>query len=438
MQTFEQIIHPSAIERLLQNGTALAATLMQGNHLLSQEGSLSQAAFLNLAEILRKNWGNENNPDFKHFTAAKLDDQNVLIQARQATETCLIGLVFPFETRLNTIIAHTDEIAHKLAQASGYSKNIPYEKVDQDPPIEAYAASMSNWQPEFDASSPGDGSPIQVMHEPHSEALHESNASLPQTFGSDDDAIILKPHILQDTTDGDQDGLHELPWSEVISFNENRSDSDILQGAPSSQNTGNQDLSEILSNLFADDRDQSENSTTNQLAEQSAEALRLPHQTPLQPEATKLNQPVKHTTPDSKQPAHLDESPDAGRERLQTITFYLVPRLPHHYILGDLPHNLRNWVPQICKDLRWRLDSLSIRPDYLRWTLHHFPEYAIPGMLKIMRAETSELIFNQFPDLNKDNDSGDYWSVSHLIDKGNQYFSTQAILTMLAKEHNKG
>ncbi len=120
-------------------------------------------------------------------------------------------------------------------------------------------------------------------------------------------------------------------------------------------------------------------------------------------------------------------------DEVADVTFYLVPRLAHHYLLGELSHRLRRWVPKICQAFSWRLDFLSVRPDYLKWTLSDFPEAGIKEMLQIIRRQTSDRIFRDFPSLQVENQTGDYWSPSYLVDKENRYFSTQALMSFVSK-----
>jgi REP element-mobilizing transposase RayT len=128
------------------------------------------------------------------------------------------------------------------------------------------------------------------------------------------------------------------------------------------------------------------------------------------------------------------EKEDAqSMDSVSDVTFYLVPRLAHHYILGELAHRLRRWVPKICQAFGWRLDTLSVRPDYLKWTFNDFPEAATKDMLQIMRRQTSDRIFRDFPSLQVENQTGDYWSPSYLVDKENRYFSTQALMSFVSK-----
>jgi len=115
------------------------------------------------------------------------------------------------------------------------------------------------------------------------------------------------------------------------------------------------------------------------------------------------------------------------------VTFYLVPRLDTHHLLGALSHKLRCWLPEICETYGWQLDLIAVRPDYLKWTLRDFPEPLIREMLTILRHKTSERIFRVFPELKKGNPTSDFWSPGYLVDMLNQDFSTQSLISHLSK-----
>jgi REP element-mobilizing transposase RayT len=133
------------------------------------------------------------------------------------------------------------------------------------------------------------------------------------------------------------------------------------------------------------------------------------------------------------QPHSIDREEAFAQIKLSDITFYLVPRQDAHYILGELAQRLRNWFPEICKTYGWQLDTLSVRPDYLKWRLRDFPDALIHEMLEIVRARTSERIFRVFPNLQKGNPTRDFWSPGYLVDRQNQDFSTQILIAHFAK-----
>ncbi len=123
--------------------------------------------------------------------------------------------------------------------------------------------------------------------------------------------------------------------------------------------------------------------------------------------------------------------------KLSEITFYLVPRQDRHYLLGELAHRLRDWFPGICETYGWQLDLLSIRPDYIKWRLHDFPDALIHEMLEIVRRRTSERIFRVFPNLREGSPGDDFWSPGYLVDRENQDFSTQVLIAHVAPKRER-
>lgn len=118
---------------------------------------------------------------------------------------------------------------------------------------------------------------------------------------------------------------------------------------------------------------------------------------------------------------------------ISTVSFYLVPRKEDDFILGELSHNLRSWLADICHHYTWQLDFLAVRPNYVRWTLRDFPDILTQEMLQIIRQETSQRVFEQFPQLQRGAQYADYWASGFLMDFVNREFSTQALLAHLGK-----
>lgn len=115
------------------------------------------------------------------------------------------------------------------------------------------------------------------------------------------------------------------------------------------------------------------------------------------------------------------------------ITFYLAPRQTKHFLIGGLSRQLRQWLPDICATYGWELDLLSVRPDYLKWTLRDFPETLTREMLLTVREKTSQRIFRVFPNLKQGASSPDFWAPGYLVDNQNRDFSTQALMAHVAQ-----
>ncbi len=103
-----------------------------------------------------------------------------------------------------------------------------------------------------------------------------------------------------------------------------------------------------------------------------------------------------------------------------TYACLLLPRFNSHHLTGDLAERLSEWMPNISVAFGWRLEYISVRPDYLQWVIN-VPPTASPGyLMRIIRKQTSQKIFDEFPRLGNENPSGDFWAPGYLIMGGSQ------------------
>jgi REP element-mobilizing transposase RayT len=103
-----------------------------------------------------------------------------------------------------------------------------------------------------------------------------------------------------------------------------------------------------------------------------------------------------------------------------TYACLLLPRFGTHHLAGDLAERLSSWMPNISIAFGWRLEYISVRPDYLQWVIN-VPPTTSPGyLMRIIRKQTSSKIFEDFPRLKDENPSGDFWAPGYLIMGGSQ------------------
>jgi CheY-like chemotaxis protein/REP element-mobilizing transposase RayT len=116
-----------------------------------------------------------------------------------------------------------------------------------------------------------------------------------------------------------------------------------------------------------------------------------------------------------------------------TYACVLVPRMPDHYLTGELTTRLSHWVTQLALAFGWRLEQLAIRPEYLQW-MANVPPKTSPGyLMRIMRDHTSRRIFTENPRFAEENPSGDFWAPGYLIMASNQS-PPQHLITEFIKE----
>ena len=103
-----------------------------------------------------------------------------------------------------------------------------------------------------------------------------------------------------------------------------------------------------------------------------------------------------------------------------TYACLLIPRFGSHHLTGDLAVRISEWIPNICIAYGWRLEYISVRPDYLQWVVNVPPSSSPGHLMRVMRKQTSEKIFEDFLRLKKENPSGDFWAPGYLIMGGSQ------------------
>jgi REP element-mobilizing transposase RayT len=115
----------------------------------------------------------------------------------------------------------------------------------------------------------------------------------------------------------------------------------------------------------------------------------------------------------------------------------LIPRLSHNLLTGDLSERLGDWLPQICQAFYWRLEYLSIRPEYIQWIANVPPATSPAYFMRILRQLTSEKIFLEFPRYKRENPSGDFWAPGYLIMGGSQPPPAQLIKDYIAQTRQR-
>lgn len=105
----------------------------------------------------------------------------------------------------------------------------------------------------------------------------------------------------------------------------------------------------------------------------------------------------------------------------------LVPRIKTHYLTGDVAAELGEFLPYICIAFGWRLEFMAVRPEYLQWVVSVPPNTAPGHVMRVIREQTSERLFKEFPRTAKENPSGDFWAPGYLIMGGTQPHPQQLV-----------
>jgi len=398
----------SALASLIQNSDAVAVSIrLFGNNVI-HAGQIGNNALAELDHLLVTSWNHLDTIEPPYHMLSELGEQSMLIHSSFVNERSLAFLAFPSFTPTEIVDKQTEEIIAKL-------KTFDLSVVQQ---TEKEKPTISGWLLEDD----------RITQE--NNGIGESpEAEHPTSFGSSIDPVISQTNIVNNLGDKNNPDLGEFPLADVMKFiNEDKPTS--IPSENKILNSNDESEWQILENM------------TQEKTDHKTPALH-PDFHPIKHEGDEVviseqNGWIKQINGDQSQLPMKEPNEEINSRpepvRIEFTFFYLVPRINYHYLIGDLSLRLRQWVPEICRIYGWNLGLLSVRPDYLRWSLEGFPEYSIPGMLKILREETSKHIFTEFPGLKQETLSGDYWSSSYLIDRDDQHFSTQALILMISKD----
>ena len=98
-----------------------------------------------------------------------------------------------------------------------------------------------------------------------------------------------------------------------------------------------------------------------------------------------------------------------------SYTGLLIPRFPSHQLKGDLAECLPQWLQQICVSYGWRLEFITVLPDYFQWVLIVAPSVPPGHFMQAIRSETSKLILSNFGHIKRENLSDDFWAPGYLV-----------------------
>ena len=110
-----------------------------------------------------------------------------------------------------------------------------------------------------------------------------------------------------------------------------------------------------------------------------------------------------------------------------TYACLLIPRFSDHYLTGDITKDLEVWMKEVCISYGWRLDAITIRPGYIQWGMT-VPLTANPAQfMKIIRRQTSQKIFEDYPRFSRKNVSVDFWAPGFSVVPGSRLQSAEDI-----------
>lgn len=399
------------LTRLTLESSAQAALITRQNSLWAYAGSLSHEAANEIVAAIVRYWDTQKESDLLRFIRLEATRAEHMLYATRLSPGVIMALTFDAETPFSTIRSQ----ANRLAQSLSISSRSP------ETPISA--ASVPSVSKPDEPDEPLDGlligeEEMDDFEVPSiSSILYDVPPPRPTTNVEAALPALLPQANLEDEAD-------EIEYPDAV-----------LGTRPSAATHFSREASPAipLHELFQSDR----NSKVETLAETRQS------QSPAELETTAPSKPRRPATPvQTRTSGELDETrPSSVTEVTQnrilepispglynlTYACLLVPRLSSHYLVGDLSEQLSIWMPEICVAFGWRLEFLTVRPEYLQWVVN-VPPSSSPGyLMRIVRQQTSERIFANFPRLKKENPSGDFWAPGYLIMGGDRPHPPQLV-----------
>lgn len=369
------------LTRLTLESSAQAALITRRNNLWAYAGQLSQEAAKELATTVTRHWDGQRGSDLLRFVRLEATKAEHMLYATRLADDVVLALVFDAETPFSTIRVQAGQLVTRLSTPGLTEALEPVERQDQPP----------------------------ASHEAPTEFIEEEEETeFPNIASILDDVPPSSPSVKRPKTPLEQTGTRP---SQSRPRHYSRESSPVVR---------TNDL------LISNQNDQTvEHVVENLDATMPSKSRRRPETPIRRPTAGELDETRPHSITEV-----------AGRVMLEPITpglynlpyaCLLIPRFTSHYLTGDVADRLSEWLPQICVAFGWRLEYLAVRPEYVQWVVN-VPPAASPGyLMRIMRQQTSEKIFAEFPRMKKENPSGDFWAPGYLIMGGTQPHPPQLV-----------
>jgi REP element-mobilizing transposase RayT/DNA-binding response OmpR family regulator len=383
------------LTRLTLESSAQAALITNQDKLWAYAGQLPQTAARELAETVTRYWDRQEENDLVRFVRlVSTEAEHMLYATRLATGTVL-ALVFDAETPFSTIRSQASQLSHSLAVMPS----------EQEPVVEDIDEEMS--QPTFlsdilsDVPSPNPSHQLEADRPvENTTRINRVKETVKKLFSSQENG---GDEELESTRRNDRLAATSLQFSR--------------ESSPA-----------IPLNLLNAEGEQGETHPQVSLQTEDELAVTVKSKSTKKMDAVPDQDDEGEREPGfSNVPRKIVLEPVSASVYNLDYVCLLVPRFTHHLLTGDLSERMGEWVQQICIAFGWRLEFISVRPEYLQWIVNVPPATSPAYLMRILRQHTSEKIFTEFPRLNKENPSGDFWAPGYLIMGGSQPPPTQLI-----------
>jgi REP element-mobilizing transposase RayT/DNA-binding response OmpR family regulator len=383
------------LTRLTLESSAQAALITNQDQLWAYAGGLPQEAARELAETVSRYWDRQEENDLVRFVRLASTEAEHMLYATRLTTGTVLALVFDAETPFSTIRSQANSLAHSLAVMP----------VEEEMTPEEEAAT-----PAFLADILNDVPPPNPLNRVAVEKPLENTTRIERVKESV--RKLFSPQVEEDEDD----------------LGATRQNERLASTAPQP----------IPLNYMSIESQQAltQPQTALQTDDQLAVTLRSKAASRTDPQAN-LEGSSEQDPGEATVPRRIVLEPVSASVYNLDYVCLLVPRFTHHHLTGDLSERMGEWVQHICIAFGWRLEFISVRPEYLEWIANVPPATSPAYLMRILRQHTSERIFAEFPRYRKENPSGDFWAPGYLIMGGSQPPPTQLIKDYIAQTRQR-
>ncbi len=350
------------LTRLTLETSAQAALITRNDQLWAYAGQLPQSAARELADAVSRYWDRQKQNDLVRFLRLNTTAAEHMLYATRLANDMVLALIFDAETPFSTIRTQANQLVHSLSASPTERQTAPIneEEEDDEAPLAAISDILSDIPSPNPKQSDVDDSP---------RPWKEPGQAKPLAFGK--------------SLRFSRESSPAIPFNRL--------------STPETSETTLPDLDKTVESA-AINRKSKPRKNENQ--------------------ETEFGETHPSSVPEIARKIVLE--PISPAVYNLDYACLLIPRLPHHHLTGDLSEQVSDWVPEICVAFGWRLEYISVRPEYLLW-ISNVPPATSPGyLMRILRQHSSERIFSEFPRLKKENPSGDFWAAGYLIMGGSQ------------------
>lgn len=369
------------LTRLSLESSSQASLITRFGKVWAYAGELPQPAVDELAGTVAQFYSTDSKSDLARFIHLDATGGDYMLYATGIEDDFVLALVFDAEMPFSKIRSQASSLAKALSEAPKTNPSV----VEPEKKGEDKLEEQSQLEP------------IEIM-----DLLEDVPPPIPNDW---------MPQ--EEVTEERKSFLEELMENDILA------DSPVAQNFTTKPNPSSQVQVETSEVELALDEDE------YGPVEEIVESEHSSHQTSETMVSASLDRQDHHTA-ETLPSVNLEDSKEYKLEPVSpsvynlTYACVLIPRLPTHHLTANVATNLSEWVTQLCLAFGWRLEHLSIRPEYLQWMVN-VPPTTSPGyLMRIIRQHTSRRMFVEFPKIVDENPSGDFWAPGYLIMSGNQ------------------